>query len=364
MKTYIVFVIALFISIAARSQVDKTWSYLFNVKNHDFYDSGVYELGNTNQATAYGLGIQAQRRLSKRIGWSFGYSLALADSIKADEGWTRNAIYHQLEGNITLQPKNYKRIKPYLFSGYAYSFLPQLSKISERGTGANINVGGGIEVKLEERIGIAYQSTYGYSLVDDIPYNFRHQFGVVLCPSRFKKRTPHHTSIAPNDPVNVDSLHTLIDSLQIVIDSVSHLYAKTKDSSLDITTISNNPSDAKMSRLNQYKQLNSHSLSNNPIRLKTFEEYTLILSDERLISVNCAPLSPGYYLMHDSLTTLREARRLGSEDMYASLGAINYLNKGDKFTVLCFVGADRTEALEKANTAKQKGMEVLLVRIP
>ena len=361
MRIYVAFAIILSIGITASAQVDKTWSYLLSVKNHNFYDNGVYDVDNTNQATAYGLGVQAQQRLSKRIGWSFGYSLALADSIQANEGWTRNALYHQLEGNITLQPKNYKRVKPYLFSGYAFNIIPQLTKISERATGININIGGGLEVKLVERIGLAYQTTYGYSLVDNIPYNFRHQFGVVLYPSRFKGRTPSQTTISLKDEI-VQFVN--VDSLQMVIDSLYQIIAKTTESIPEIKTISHHPSETNTKRLNVNRQQDVPVFLNDSIRLITFQEYTFISRNQRVVSLGFTRISSGYYLMNDSLATLSEAMRLGSEDTYTSLEAIHYLNKGDKFTVLGFIGADREEALVKANAIKLEGIKVLLVRIP
>ena len=364
MRIHIAFVLTSFVCIVANAQVDESWSYFFNIKNHHFYDTGVYEVGNTNQATAYGLGAQAQRRLSKRFGCSFGYSLALADSISANQGWTRNAMYHQFEGNITLQPKRFKRIKPYLFSGYAYNIVPQLAKNNTKATGLNINTGGGLEVKLDERIGIAYQTTYGYNLTDHIPYNFRHQFGVILYPSRFKNREQPQIIVSPKDQKrqfeNGDSLQMVIDSLtQIIAQSIDCIHILRK---LEATR--NIHLDTNISHSGGSNPQDSQEINIDSIPIVSFSGYALIASNERIVSVGNTTFLPGYYLMTDSLTSLQDARRLGRDDTYSSLGAgIHYLNSGDTFTILGFVGVDSDKALQQAMAAKQKGIQVRVVRL-
>lgn len=339
-----------------------------NIKNHNFYDSGVYNLGNTNAATAYGFGIQAQRKITKRIGLSFGYGLSLADSLKESEGYTRNAVYHQFEGNLTLQPQNRKRIKPYLFTGYAINAIPQLKELGESAAGLNINVGGGLEVKLKEYIGIAYQMTYGFSLARSIPYNFRHQLGVVLYPSKFIGCSPKAQQAGLNEQY-VD--YAQRDSLQAAVDSSPLRVAATlkgeellqKESSIN----DNLEEEIRLLELeNQLllQELRSHRFLSDSIYSKSFAAYTMLGSDGKVLTKEASSLTSGFYLVTEKKATLKEVKAESTNSVFSSIGTLYFLNREEYFVLLGFVGSDREEALSTARAAKVKGVQVSVVRIP
>lgn len=339
-----------------------------NIKNHNFYDSGVYELGKTNEATAYGLGIQAQRKITKRIGLSFGYGISLADSIKETEGYTRNAVYHQIEGNITLQPQNYKRIKPYVLTGYALNIIPQLKTLNEPASGLNINVGGGVEIKVIEHLGIAYQTTYGFSLAPSIPYNFKHQVGVVLYPSKFLGRSPKKVRGSATTPVielaELDSLKMVADSLQEQL-TIAENNNKQLGNSLNPTR--NLEEEVMLLELeNQLllQELRSHRSVSDSIYTKSFDAYTLIGKDGQVLAKEASSISPGFYIITDKKYTLPEITTLCTAPFFANLGTLHYLNKEDMFVAIAYVGEDREAALATAQSSKEKGIQVSVVRIP
>jgi len=338
-----------------------------SVKNHNFYDSGVYDLGTTNQATAYGLGIQAQRRVTKRIGINVAYSFALADSLEMNDGFTRNAAFHQVEGNLTLQPKNFKRVRPYLFTGYTANFLPQLQNLGEQIVNLNINLGVGLEVKVKEQIGLAYQSTYGFSLSEALPYNFRHQLGVVLYPKRFNERMRQVPKEYTSEPVtsfyNQDSVSQLVDSLKQVI-AKQEQQGDTENTKLNLTSIEKSIAMLELENQLLLEELRSHRFLTDSIYTKDFAAYTVMGVDGEVLPSEAAVLSSGYYILSEGFKTFKEAQQMGSSDTYTSFGSIRYLNREITFSVLGYVGSDRDDAVKLFQTLRRSNQRVSLVRIP
>jgi len=80
-------------------------------------------------------------------------------------------------------------VNPYIYFGYQFNALPQLRSLDLKSNGWNANFGVGTEFKINPSLGIHYSLTYGFSFSDNIRHNFEHQFGVVVHPSKFYKRT-------------------------------------------------------------------------------------------------------------------------------------------------------------------------------
>ena len=78
------------VTLSAVAQQKRDWSFFLYGKMHSFYDPGVYEIGETNNATANGMGMSFAKPISKRVSLFGGYDFALADSLSyplISNGW-------------------------------------------------------------------------------------------------------------------------------------------------------------------------------------------------------------------------------------------------------------------------------------
>lgn len=121
------------------------------------------------------------------------------------------------------------RVQSCIFTGYAWNSIPDLALLDKKKNGVNINIGSGVKLNLTEAISLGYQANYKFSISENIPFNFRHQFGVHLIPKQFKFCDKSNSKIKLEDDLFaywLDSLNSVHDSfLNSVPDSL--LYALT-----------------------------------------------------------------------------------------------------------------------------------------
>jgi hypothetical protein len=347
--------------ISASAQQQKgDWSFFLYGKTHSFYNQGVYELGKTNNAKANGLGISFSKPIAKRLSFFGGYDFALADGLPYPLGSTTKANYHQLDANVALDAFRLWRIQSYVFTGYGWNSIPDLAQLDQNKSGMNINFGTGAKLKLTEAISLGYQMNYRFSISDNIPFNFRYQFGVHLTPKQFhfcnKSNLKSHLE-ADLFAFRLDSFNSVNDSLLNVI-------------------ILANTTKVEYMRTQEIKALEEHIyfLEEDNQRLleevqskinfqdSDFSTFSFIDSTGKILSLVSGKLTSGYYLYVPDISNVALALKY-KKVLDKSTDKTYILFKNGSFGILAYVGEICTVADEVYQDNRILGVKLLFVKL-
>ena len=333
------------------------------VKSHKFYNQGVYNLKETSNATGYGLGVSVNKPLNSRLSVFGGYSIALADSLKYGENYTSNAVFHQIDANLSLNIVTNKKIRPYVYTGYAYNHIQQIDLFGMTNSGMNMNAGAGMEYTLSDAFGIGYQLTYAFSLKESIPFNFRHQFGLVYYPSLFVKKertrvakttnmypvTSLETFDSKHFEAQINKLKQQNDSLRIELQSKVDFSEPQEDKGLIVSY--NDELIDKIQNLEKDNQLlldelRSKRFASDSIYRANYNGYSVIDSSGQVLNVDVKDFPSGYYIIAKDLNNMVDLRRFASNATFSPIETKFLLNRNSKFYVLGFLGSDRDSVME------------------
>ncbi len=361
---FYVFICLLFNTNLLAQNIEK-FSFSPYAKTHKFYDVGTYKIGNSSTAKTKGIGVNVNFDLAKRLKLIGGYSFSMVDSLKYGDNVTSNAELHQVELNAAVNLPSVSVVNPYIYFGYQFNALPQLRSLDLKSNGWNANFGVGTEFKINPSLGIHYSLTYGFSFSDNIRHNFEHQFGVVVHPSKFYKRTIQPTLNYQKEKIITQTID--LGNLNLENDSLKKLL--TKLDNLALLKASNKVLVSRVEKLQTSltleKQLKSNALEklktcNTSIdslkkenkaltQLKDSIEKTEFLNSNYLVNIEGVKLTnqnliKGYYLIFDELLELSEVDSVLKNEYY-----INFENKfikkiGDFYQVLGFLSVSEETA--------------------
>jgi len=347
------------ISAPAQQQIGDGSIFIYG-KTHSFYDPGVYELGMTNSAKANGLGISFHKPIAKRLSIFGGYDFALADGLPYPLGKTTKANYHQLDANISLDFLRIWRVQSYIFTGYAWNSIPDLALLDKKKSGVNINIGSGVKLKLTEAISLGYQVNYRFSISENIPFNFRHQFGVHLIPKQFKFCDKSNSKVKLEDDLfayRLDSLNSVHDSLLSELTLANNAkveYIQTQD----------------LKALEEYVRLlekdNQRLLEEVRSKINfqdsDFSTFSFIDSTGMVLSLTSSELTSGYYLYAPAISLLELAQHYKS--VLGKFSDKTYLLlKNGSFSILAYAGDVRTVADKVYQSNRALGTKLVLVKL-
>jgi hypothetical protein len=357
-RTYIAFFVFCSIVHCSVAQESRDYGLFINVKSHQFYDSGVYELGQYNQATGYGLGFGFVKPISKGLTLNAGYSFALADSLPYRSFYTSNAVFHQLEANLDLNVIRIWRLQTAAFTGYTYNWIQQIDNFGYGNGGLNINIGGKAEAKITPAVSLAYRVTFGFSLSENVPYNFKNQLGILLYPNkinqesrsnRYKKREKVKKLTIKKDLIaDNEALRLAVDSLRGELQRQVNTSEMEKDSNFIVysSRLLNNMKDVEeYNRLLLYELRNKRN-STDSIYSLSFNAFAMIDSTGRVLRTEPDKIATGYYLLRSGLATLSEAVDISKTRSFSSCEQVHFLNRFSTFFVLGYLGDDKDNALE------------------
>ena len=336
-------------------------SIFIYAKWHNFYSAAVYEVGNTNNAKGKGVGISVNKDLTKRFSFFGGYSFALADSLPYNNFYTGNAVFHQLDANLALKLGTIWKVKPYVFSGYTYNHIQQIDKFGFNNDGLSINLGIKAEIEITERIGLGYQMTYGFSLSQNIPFNFKHQLGLVYHPSMGgrKQINKSRESIVDSDEyeniiLKNDLLSSQVDSMQsVVAQQINNQKEPKEDKSLIANyNIQLQEQVKHLEADNQIllEEIRSKRFKTDSIHAAIYSGYTVTDKSGKVISLQSEDLPSGYYLISKDFDELPDAKASLASSLFTPLPIKYVLNSKANFLVLGFISTSKQEALRYYNS--------------
>lgn len=338
------------------AQSTNDWSIYSYVKSHKFYNLGAYTLKDLSKATGYGFGVSIHKPIHKNISVFGGYGFALADSLTYGEYNTSNAVFHQIEANLAINLNNIWKLKPYIYTGYAYNYIQQIDRFDQKNSGMNVNLGIGSEIKLNDALGLGYQLTYAFSLSDNIPFNFRHQLGIHYHPNLAKRKESSVFVENSDDIAMIEKLKEQNKRLQFQRDSLS-LIAKSETISekpiqnTGIVARQNNELIERVLHLEEDNQLllnevRSRRFASDSIYRTNFNSYTPIDTLGQVIYNLNLDLKSGFYLLIQDLSTMGELRTFNLNSHFGTLESKIYLNRLDRFLILGYLGDDKDKALK------------------
>lgn len=348
------------------AQKESNPSIFIYAKWHNFYSAGVYEVGNTNNATGNGLGISVDKDITKRFSLFGGYSFALADSLPYNNFYSSNAIFHQLDANLALKLGTIWKVKPYLFAGYTYNYIQQIDKFGFNNDGLSINLGTKAEIEITERIGLGYQMTYGFSLSQNIPFNFKHQIGIVYHPAIGRSRQVNRPrkSIKDSEEYDIirlknDLLASQVDSMQsVVAQQINNQKEPEEDKSLIVNYNIQLQEQVKYLEADNQRlleEIRSKRFITDSIYTAAYKGYTVIDTSGKVINLQSENLPKGYYLISKYFDELSQAKASLTSSLFTPLSIRHLLNRKANFQVLGFISTSRQEALDYFNSlADQK----------
>jgi hypothetical protein len=338
------------------AQKESNPSIFIYAKWHNFYSAGVYELGNTNNATGNGLGISLNKEITKRFTLFGGYSFALADKLPYNKFYTGNAIFHQLDANLALKLRTIWKVKPYIFSGYTYNHIQQIDKFGFNNDGLSINLGTKAEIEITERIGLGYQLTYGFSLSQNIPFNFKHQLGIVYHPSIGSRREVNKSRESIVDSEEYEKIRLKNDLLSSQVDSMQSVVAQQinnqKEPEEDKSLIANyniqlqeqvKHLEADNQRL--LEEIRSKRFITDSIYAASYNGYTVIDTSGKVLTLQSEDLPSGYYLISKDFDELPDVKASLASSHFAPLPIRYILHKKANFKALGFISTSKEEAL-------------------
>jgi hypothetical protein len=347
--------------ISASAQKQKgDWSFFLYGKTHSFYNQGVYELGKTNDAKANGLGISFSKQFANRLSVFGGYDFALADGLPYPLGNTAKSNYHQLDANVALDAFRFWRIQPYVFTGYAWNSIPDLAQLDQNKSGMNINLGIGAKLKLTEAISLGYQVNYRFSISDNIPFNFRYQFGVHLTPKQFhfcNKSNLKSQLEADLFAYRLDSFNSVNDSLLNVI-----ILANTAK----VEYMRTQQIEALEEHVNFLEEDNQRLLEEVQSKINfqdsDFSTFSFIDSTGMILGLVSGELTSGYYLYVPAISNAALALQY-KKVLDKSTDNTYILLKDGSFGILAYAGEIRTIADEVYQHNRILGIKLLLVKL-
>ena len=348
------------VTLSAVAQQKRDWSFFLYGKMHSFYDPGVYEIGETNNATANGMGMSFAKPISKRVSLFGGYDFALADSLSYSLGRTSNAVFHQLDVNIAVDIFQIWRIQPYIFTGYAWNSIPDLVKLNQRKDGVNINLGGGAKFKLTEAISLGYQMNYRFSISENIPFNFRHQIGLHVTP----KKLAFICDSRAKTSVDIDELRYSMDSLASVNDSLRTVLSNASIEGNNISIKNISELEEHTPYIEEDDQQWMEDLQNRSIfkDKSEFSAYSRIDSLGGVTDLITSNLASGYYLYLPAVSDLETAN--GYRNTLKNVSPKTYVLQAESnFCVLIYVGYTRTLAEEMYLVNRTIDTQIVLVKL-
>lgn len=373
-KNFLYLIVALFCVNQSNAQLDSKPTVFVYGKWHKFYSAGVYEVGESNNATGKGLGFSVHKDLTKRFSLFGGYSFALADSLPYTNGYTSNAVFHQVEANLALGLPAIWRLKPYIFSGYTYNHIQQIDKFGFNNDGVSINLGTKAEIALTDAFGLGYQMTYGFSISENIPYNFRHQLGVVYHPSKRVNTPKRVKTVSENVVENTDyellknqnqKLITRLDSIERVAqDQQPIIQAPAEDKSLIVTyNIQLQEQVKHLEEDNQrlLEELRSKRFISDSIYASSYKNYTFKDTTGQVIATEALNLPSGYYLLSKDFDILPKVKLAYRSESFEPLDLKYVLNRNSYFHVMGFISVSRKEALEYYNSLGDEKYKLAVV---
>jgi hypothetical protein len=337
------------------AQIDSKPYFFVNYKTHQFYDPGVYNIGEVNKATGSGVGISIYKDLNKRLSLSGGYGYALIDSLAYGNDFTSNAAYHQIEANLALTLFRTKRFNPNIFFGYAYNHISQLKEFKEPTFGMNINFGTGTEIKITNKIGLGYGLTYNFSLAENLRYNFRHQFGLVYHPSG-KSTTVVKEVEEKEDRTALEAELAALKSenkaLKVILEPTEDQEGENTQPEINSLIVSyNSELNAKIAQLeldNQrlLEELRTKRFVNDSLLITDFNGYTFINQKGQVIKMESSKLDKGYYLAYVGITTLEDVKKVYKNQNFSNLDTKYILNRYEGFLVVGYVSDNERDAMK------------------
>ena len=378
---YLVLAITLLASVnQANAQQAKDISLFGYAKSHQFYNQGVYKITETSKATGYGFGVSINKPLNNHLSIFGGYGIALADSLQYGDNHTSNALFHQLDVNLSVNLLTGRKLRPYMYTGYAYNHIQQIDLFGMKNDAMNINAGAGMEYSISDAFGLGYQLTYAFSLKENIPFNFRHQFGVVYYPRSFVKRdrtkvteetnsrhkeTIDNTELTQLKVVNAALAHKN-DSLRNILGSKVEPVELLEDKGLIVSY--NDELLGKIKHLEEDNQLlldelRSKRYASDSIYRFDYNGYTVIDTAGQVQNISSLDLESGYYLMAKNLNTIAEMRIFNRNKNFISLKKKVFLIRNNKYYVLGFVGNDREAALKVLSAITSQKYNYAIIKI-
>ena len=338
------------------AQKESNPSIFIYAKWHNFYSAGIYEVGNTNSATGNGLGISVNKDLTKRFSLFGGYSFALADSLPYNNFYSSNAVFHQLDANLALKLGTIWKVNPYIFSGYTYNHIQQIDKFGFNNDGLSINLGTKAEIEISERIGLGYQMTYGFSLSQNIPFNFKYQLGIVyyLTMGGRKQINKSRESIVDSEEyenirLKNHLLSSRVDSMQSVLaQQINNQKEPEEDKSLIAnynTQLQEQVKHLEADNQRLLEEIRSKRFVTDSIYAGIYNGHTIIDTSGKVLTLQSEDLPSGYYLLSKDFDELLDAKSSYVSSLFASLPIRYVLNSKANFKVLGFISTSKEEAL-------------------
>lgn len=191
------------------------------VKSHTFYDSGSHKISDNNDAFCKGAGLNVYFLVKPKVRISAGYGLAWIDDLTYNAFSTKNAAFHQVDLNGAYSIFEGKRIQPLLLIGYAFNVIPDLKDFDASRLTTNLNLGYGVDVKVNNYASIIYSNTYGVSLSEDFRYNFRHQLGVGINFNAYQSKQTKQSISDFQRRIEYDL--NWIERLELQVDSLTEI---------------------------------------------------------------------------------------------------------------------------------------------
>ena len=352
------------VSLVGQVKYEKGWSVEPFYKAHKFYDEGVYEFSETNQAYARGFGLAVSHRFSKKLSLFGGYSFALLNDYPRENSVFYNNPFHQIDINLSLNTRRIWRLEPNIFSGYSFNAIQLSTPTKERIRGMGVNFGGGSKLYLSDNIALDYKFIYSFRLSnDDIPYNYSNRIGLSINTRLLKSIRIGSENVVnlanQNSDLNPNNDHS----------NKSDLLKQEHDQDSSIDSVKN----AKLTALEQeiswlqednqrlLDELRSNRRLMDSLSINELNALQFVDDSGATLNINKSEFSSGYYILASDIAELNLAVKFIDESRPLIPGDHYILKSRTGYKVMLFSGTSSNIAIEQMSELQEESYDLRIL---
>lgn len=340
-----------------------------NFRSYTIFKPGATGFNHKSDAKTRGLGFNLAFPIKEHLKIAAEFGLSLVDTLEFVEGKQVNARFNQLGVSVGYDFNPIRKFKPGAQLGYGYSYLPDLKKQGFSFNSIDIKPAVSLAYEFTNRSRLLYRLGYSFSLGENVPYNFRSEFGWSYNPFR-KKRDPEAEALVNGlyekliqvegdlrkEESNTDSLQSTILKQKQRLQQAAQLQDSLAQNLgvVDVLLRDNQllREDAKYYK----KKLNSLLLLN-------YKQWEICDEKGNVIANASTTLEEGYYTCFDPIPSAIHLDNILKSGILANASSTSIFKYNSDYKVLMFLSEDLESALKiYSSTNSEYNRRIVQVR--